>query len=211
MFDKYIKNELEIYYNTIQNSKIKEIIKYSLEDGKCIRGFIVKHIIETLSNKECIVWQPIVSIELIHGISLVLDDLPCMDNDSMRRNKPSTFAKFGERHAILVSMFGISEAFKLLFNGLKEIREMINNDEYIKYMEDIINEWNEFIGKNLVVGQLMDFQENISELLNLDINNNNINLIYYKTSSLFIFAFILGGIYSGIKINIEDFKNMGSN
>jgi geranylgeranyl diphosphate synthase type II len=212
MFEKYIENDLIIYYNTIKHSKLKEIIKYSLDGGKAIRGGIVKHIIETLSGKECTLWQPIVSIELIHGISLVLDDLPCMDNDLVRRNKPSTFAKFGERHAILVSMFGLSEAFKLLFNGLKELN--IQNDSYIKIIENLIEEWNELIGKNLIVGQLMDFKENIGELLNLDIpiTNHSIDLIYYKTSSLFIFAFILGGIYGGININdivINDFKKMG--
>ena len=210
MFEKFIENDLIIYYNTIQHSKIRDIIKYSLEGGKGIRGGIVKHIIETLSGKECKLWQPIVSIELIHGISLVLDDLPCMDNDLIRRNKPSTFAKYGERQAILVSMFGITEAFKLLFNALKELN--IENQEYIRMIDNIINEWNELIGKNLIVGQLMDFKENIGELLNLDIsinNSNSIDLIYYKTSSLFIFAFILGGIYSNININIDDFKKMG--
>ena len=125
MFEKYIENELIVYYNTIEHSKLKEVIKYSLEGGKGIRGGIVKHIIETLNGTSTL-WQPIVSIELIHGLSLVLDDLPCMDNDLIRRNKPSTFAKFGERHAILVSLFGITEAFKLLFNGIKELN--INND-----------------------------------------------------------------------------------
>ncbi len=209
MFEKYIENELTIYYNTIKHSKLREIIKYSLDGGKAIRGGIVKHIIETLSGEECNLWQPIVSIELIHGISLVLDDLPCMDNDLIRRNKPSTFAQFGERHAILISMFGITEAFKLLFNGLKQLN--FQNENYIKMIEDVINEWNELIGKNLIVGQLLDFKENISELLDIDIPNNNysIDLIYYKTSSLFIFAFLLGGIYSRKEINIDDFKKMG--
>jgi geranylgeranyl diphosphate synthase type II len=212
MFEKYIENDLINYYNTIKHSKLKDIIKYSLDGGKAIRGGIIKHIIEILSGKECTLWQPIVSIELIHGISLVLDDLPCMDNDLVRRNKPSTFAKFGERNAILISMFGLTEAFKLLFIGLKEMN--IENDNYINIIENIIEEWNELIGKNLIVGQLMDFKVNIAELLNLDIpiTNHSIDLIYYKTSSLFIFAFILGGIYGGMNINevvINDFKKMG--
>jgi geranylgeranyl diphosphate synthase type II len=212
MFENYIEKDLNYYFNTIQHSKLKEIIKYSLEGGKGIRGGIVKHIIETLSGKECKLWQPIISIELIHGLSLVLDDLPCMDNDPIRRNKPSTFAKFGERQAILVSMFGITEAFKLLFNGIKILN--IENEEYIRIIENVINEWNELIGKNLIVGQMMDFKDNIGELLNLDIpsTNHSIDLIYYKTSSLFIFAFILGGIYSNNKTifnNIDDFKKMG--
>ena len=202
MFEQYINNDLQQYYDTIQNSKLKEIITYSLEGGKCIRGFIVKHIIETLTNKSS-PWQPIASIELIHGISLILDDLPCMDNDMVRRGKPSTFARFGERHAILISMYGISEAFKILFNGLRNIQ-----DYNITSIEMIINQWSDLIGHNLVLGQMMDFRDNIGELLNIDIPTNNTNLIYYKTSSLFIFAFILGAIYSGYN-ELTDFQNMG--
>jgi len=209
MFEQYIANELNQYYDTIQNSKLKDIITYSLEGGKCIRGFIVKHIIETLTGNTT-PWQPVASIELIHGISLILDDLPCMDNDTMRRGKPSTFARFGERQSILVSMYGISEAFKILFSGLKNINNNIYNIESI---EMIINKWSEFIGSNLVVGQMMDFRDNIGELLNVDIPSNNTNLIYYKTSSLFVFAFILGAIYSGNNnledSQMEDFQNMG--
>lgn len=203
MFEQYIANELNQYYDTIQNSKLKDIIIYSLEGGKCIRGFIVKHIIETLTGNTS-PWQPVASIELIHGISLILDDLPCMDNDMVRRGKPSTFARFGERHSILVSMYGISEAFKILFSGLKNV----NNNYNIESIEIIINKWSEFIGSNLVVGQMMDFRDNIGELLNIDIPSNNTNLIYYKTSSLFVFAFILGAIYSGNN-NLDDFQNMG--
>ena len=208
MFEQYIANELQQYYDTIQNSKLKDIIIYSLDGGKCIRGFIVKHIIETLTGNTS-PWQPIASIELIHGISLILDDLPCMDNDMTRRGKPSTFARFGERHSILVSMYGISEAFKILFNGLKNV----NNNYNIESIEMIINKWSEFIGSNLVVGQMMDFRDNIGELLNINIPSNNTNLIYYKTSSLFVFAFILGAIYSGhnnlTDAQLGDFQNMG--
>lgn len=202
MFEQYIVNELNQYYETIQNSKLKEIISYSLEGGKCIRGFIVKHIIETLTQNTA-PWEPIASIELIHGISLILDDLPCMDNDTTRRGKPSTFAQFGERHSILVSMYGISEAFRLLFTGFK------NSKNYnIESIETLINKWSNLIGQNLVIGQLMDFRDNISDLLNVNIPSNNIDLIHYKTSSLFAFAFTLGGMYSG-ETNLLDFQNMG--
>ena len=41
------------------------------------------------------------SVECIHSYSLIHDDLPCMDNDSIRRGKPSTHIKFGESTAIL--------------------------------------------------------------------------------------------------------------
>ena len=211
MYQDYVKSELEFYYNTIKNSKIKDILKYSLEDGKCIRGFILKHLIETLKHRHNIktkfIWQPIVSIELIQGISLVIDDLPCMDNDLIRRNKPSTFARYGERQALLVSLYGISEAFNLLMKGVQELD--IDKTEYINMINNIIVDWHEYIGKNLVIGQMLDLRENIEDLLNININNTNTNIMLYKTCSLFIFAFILGGIFSEIKINLDDYKLMG--
>jgi len=207
MYNKYIENDLFFYYNTIKNSKIKEILMYSLDDGKCIRGFIVKHLIEILTAKPTKLWQPIVAIELIHGVSLVIDDLPCMDNDMIRRNKPSTFARYGERQAILTSIYGISEAFNLLYKGIRELQLDINN--YVDTIEIILDNWNELIGKNLIIGQMLDLKENIEELINIKIEFNNTNIILYKTCSLFMFAFILGGVYSGTKINISDYNLIG--
>jgi len=208
MFEGYIKEELEIYYKNIQNSKLKNIIKYSLEGGKCIRGAIVKYLINFLSNKNNNIWQPIVSIELIHGISLIIDDLPCMDNDKIRRNKASTFVQFGERQSILVSLYGISEAFKLLIDSVKN-----NNLYQDKILLDkillLINEWNEEIGTNLIFGQMLDLQENIENLLNIKLKNNNKNIMIYKTAALFSFAFCLGALYTENDINYLDFKKMG--
>ena len=203
------------YFETIKGSRLLSVIKYSIEDGKCIRGFIVKHIIETLlvpnENSEkldIILWEPIVAIELIHAASLIIDDLPCMDNDIIRRNKPSLFIKFGEREAILSSFYLISQSCKLLVNSVKHNKIMFETKQDI--VINLLNEWCELLGDNLVVGQLMDLNENIKTLLNIDIVENNKTLMVYKTASLFIFSFILGGVFSGADINIEEFKSMGS-
>ena len=205
MYQKLLINDFEQYYNQLNECKIKKILKYSLEDGKCIRGFIVKHLIKTLSNNTINIWQPIVSIELIHSISLIIDDLPCMDNDKIRRNKPSTFVKFGERQAILIALYGISEAFKILFDGILILKENTKtlNEDYIKLLHKIISEWSDLIGKNLIIGQMLDLKENIEELVNFKIVNfDNKKIIIYKTCSLFIFSFLLGAVFSGKNVNL---------
>lgn len=212
MFYEQLKGDLEKYYKELHECQIKKVLKYSLEGGKCIRGFIVKHLINKISNNKIDIWYPIVAIELIHGVSLIIDDLPCMDNDKVRRNKPSTFVKFGERHAILVSLYGISEAFRLLFDGILILKQKtkIDDIEYIKVLHNIISEWSELIGKNLIVGQMLDLKENVEKLINYKVTNyNNKNIIIYKTCSLFIFTFLLGAIFSGEKVNLTDFKRMG--
>jgi geranylgeranyl diphosphate synthase, type II len=217
MYFNFVKNNFENYYDTLKDSKIKEIIKYSLEDGKCIRSFLIKHIMNELSNNKIDIWEPIIAIELIHGASLIIDDLPCMDNDEYRRNKLSTFKKFGERESILVSFYAISQAFLLVFNGLEkltnvELKNNFTDSDKLSLLRKIINEWSELIGKNLIVGQMLDLKENIEELVNFKVTNNVQvvkNIMIYKTCSLFIFTFLLGGIFSGKEINLDDFKEMG--
>ena len=78
MFKKYIEEEFQKYYSTLSNSKLYEYVRYSSEGGKYLRGFIVKHIITTLSKKAHNFWQPIVCVELLHSASLMIDDLPCL-------------------------------------------------------------------------------------------------------------------------------------
>ena len=66
------------------------------------------------------------SIELLHSFSLVHDDLPCMDDDDLRRGQPATHKAFDEATAVLAADALLSLAFEILssdlnFNGTKEI------------------------------------------------------------------------------------------
>ena len=200
MYEKVISTYLDKYFETLDNKKVKEIIKYSVKGGKCIRGFIVKHIIEKLGDKNNpIRWEPIVAVELIHAASLIIDDLPCMDNDIIRRNKPSTFIQYGKHEAILFSFYIISESIKLL-------NIAIHSPESLNIM---ISEWCELLGKNLVIGQLMDINSDATEFFNIKKNNYNDDIIKYKTCSLFSFTFILGAIFTRKKLDLDEFKQIG--
>jgi geranylgeranyl pyrophosphate synthase len=194
MYYKELEPDFQKYFKNNKNSKIKKIIKYSLEGGKCIRGFLVKHIMQTLSKKENVCWQPVVAIEILHAASLIIDDLPCMDNSEIRRKKKATFVEFGERESILTSFYMVSSSLKLLL----EINQSI--DKRKDLMLKLVSEWTELVGENLIVGQLLDLNENIQNLLNINkcVKNNTDIIIIYKTSSLFILSFLLGAIYSGV-------------
>ena len=168
MYKNEIAPALEYYLTQVNNPKICSIIKYALEGGKCVRGFIVKHIIDTLGVEEDKTqWEPIACIELIHAASLIVDDLPCMDNDSMRRGKLSTFVKFGKHEAILISLYMVSESVRLITNALTK--------KSIDRCQLLINEWCSLLGKNLVLGQLLDLKTEASEYFNIPINTNNFN------------------------------------
>jgi len=93
-----------------------EMEKYAICGvGKRIRPtlmfLVAKEMNDDLDVKELL--PAALCIEYIHNYSLVHDDLPCMDNDDMRRGKPSVHAKFGETNAVLLGDKLLTEAFKI--------------------------------------------------------------------------------------------------
>ena len=203
MFNKEIEPFIERYLKTLDKSKISNIIRHAATGGKCIRGFIVKHIIEEIGCCNTVdIWAPITAIELIHAASLVVDDLPCMDNDLQRRGKPAVFVQFGKQEAILSSLFIVSESMRIVFNTLERY-------DTASKTGILIREWCHLLGQNLVIGQFMDLKGNIEELFNINKSQNrNDNLIKFKTGALFSFAFLLGALFTKNN-NIDDFKEMG--
>ncbi len=116
----------------IKKQKKSELIipmKYGLfSGGKKIRSKILIDIgsIFNLDYKSLIILGA--AVECIHAYSLIHDDLPCMDNDSIRRGKPSTHIKYGESTAVLAGNSLLTMAFEILSHqGLKiSEKEKIN-------------------------------------------------------------------------------------
>lgn len=81
---------------------LRSACEYSvLGGGKRIRAFLVLEFCRTFGGDIEAALPYAAAIELIHAFSLVHDDMPCMDNDAMRRGKPSTHVAFGEAQALL--------------------------------------------------------------------------------------------------------------
>ncbi len=68
------------------------------------------------------------AVECIHAYSLIHDDLPCMDNDMLRRGKPSTHIKFGESTAVLAGNSLLTMAFEILTSSYLNINEKTKID-----------------------------------------------------------------------------------
>ena len=75
------------------------------------------------------------AVECIHAYSLIHDDLPCMDNDSIRRGKPSTHKKFGESTAVLAGNSLLTMAFEILSHKSLNISEKNKNNLINKISE----------------------------------------------------------------------------
>jgi len=115
----WINFELERIFDFLEPADIKlyKAMKYTvLSGGKRIRGALVHATCKALGGEEHDSLLPACGIELIHAYSLVHDDLPCMDNDDLRRGIPSCHITFDEATAVLVGDALQSLAFDILSN-----------------------------------------------------------------------------------------------
>ncbi len=116
--NKIAKDTNSFLKRFIQKQKKSELIipmKYGLfSGGKKIRSKIIIDIgsLFNLNYKSLIIIGS--AVECIHAYSLIHDDLPCMDNDSIRRGRPSTHIKFGESTAVLAGNSLLTMAFEIL-------------------------------------------------------------------------------------------------
>ncbi|HEX5738288.1 MAG TPA: farnesyl diphosphate synthase [Hydrogenophaga sp.] len=88
-----------------------------LDGGKRLRPLLVLAASEAVSGDAAAAMRAACSVELIHAYSLVHDDMPCMDNDVLRRGKPTVHVKFGEAQALLAGDALQALAFELLVPG----------------------------------------------------------------------------------------------
>jgi farnesyl diphosphate synthase len=96
-------------------ARLIEAMRYAaLGGGKRMRGFLVIECASLFSVSSTCAARVAASVEMLHAYSLVHDDLPAMDNDDMRRGKPSTHRAFDEATAILAGDALQTRAFEVL-------------------------------------------------------------------------------------------------
>src|SRR5271163_1512241 len=96
-------------------ARLATAMRYAtLGGGKRLRAFLVMEGAELFGVSETCAARVAASIEMLHAYSLVHDDLPAMDNDDLRRGKPSTHLAFGEATAILAGDALQARAFEVL-------------------------------------------------------------------------------------------------
>ena len=106
-----------------EKTKLRDACEYALTNGgKRFRPLIVILIAEALGNG-LNVFEAALSVEFFHTASLVADDLPCMDNDDERRDKPSLHKVYGEAIALLASYALITAAFEKIYSNVSVMRE----------------------------------------------------------------------------------------
>ena len=114
IFEEFLKDELVLSFVP---QPLKDSILYAMRGkGKRIRPVLFLSICSLFSSikKEHLLFA--LAIELLHNYSLVHDDLPCMDNDDLRRGMPSCHKKFDEATALLAGDGLLTLAFNTISN-----------------------------------------------------------------------------------------------
>jgi farnesyl diphosphate synthase len=159
------------------NSLIHEVCSHgSLNGGKRFRALLCYAIGEISKTDKLILDYIASSVEFIHAYSLIHDDLPAMDNDDLRRGKPTCHIRYDEAQAILAGDGLQSLAFKILSTP----KFLIDDQKKIK----IIHSLSDAIGINgMVKGQSLDIENTlkIGEINSLE------KLQELKTGLLFSF------------------------
>ena len=140
------------------------------------------------------------AVECIHAYSLIHDDLPCMDNDKLRRGKPSTHIKFGESTAVLAGNSLLTMAFEILSDLNLKIKEKNKNK--------LINELSECSGHlGIAGGQFLDLNYEHKKISKKKI----IEMETKKTGKLFSFCCKAPAIIKNKNNNIiNSFEKIGS-
>jgi farnesyl diphosphate synthase len=187
----------------IKRQKKSELIipmKYGLfSGGKKIRSKILIDIglIFKINYKSLIILGA--AVECIHAYSLIHDDLPCMDNDTIRRGKPSTHIKFGESTAVLAGNSLLTMAFEILSH------KDLNLSEKIKI--NLINKISESSGHlGIAGGQFLDLSFEHKKVSKKRI----IEMEIKKTGKLFSFCCVAPLIIKKNKKDIKKFEDIGA-
>ena len=140
------------------------------------------------------------AVECIHAYSLIHDDLPCMDNDSLRRGKPSTHIKFGESTAVLAGNSLLTMAFEILSHKNLNISEKNKNN--------LINKISESSGHlGIAGGQYLDLNYEHKKVSQKKI----IEMEIKKTGKLFSFCCVAPLILKNkSQKEIKKFENIGA-
>jgi len=200
--------EIDVFLKNILEKKItlegvlKEAIHYSsIGSGKRIRGFLTSETAKFFKAKKNHALNVACAIELVHSYSLIHDDLPALDNDALRRNKPSNHIKFSEATAILAGDALQAMAFEILSDSIEDFDS--------KKQVMLINEFSKKIGSDgMVGGQMIDINSKKSNLSILEINKMH----ELKTANLISFSCMAGAIIGNAKDEeIKAFEDYGKN
>jgi len=132
---------------------LHKAIRYSVfSGGKRFRPILCRACFRACGGEGTSIMPVACAIELVHTYSLIHDDLPCMDDDDLRRGKPTNHKVFGEAMAVLAGDALLTLAIDLI---VREGVRVLGNERAVRVLEDLL----QAIGnKGMVAGQVVDME-----------------------------------------------------
>jgi farnesyl diphosphate synthase len=135
-FDTWRAEQLEALEHALSDwvitdvpAGLGEVMRYAvLGGGKRLRALLALATCEAVNGDAHAALRAACSVELIHAYSLVHDDMPCMDNDVLRRGKPTVHVRYGEAQALLAGDALQALAFELLVPNDGSVKPQVSVD-----------------------------------------------------------------------------------
>ncbi len=184
-----------------EKTKLRDACEYALTNGgKRFRPLVVLLIAEALGNGLS-VFEAALSVEFFHTASLIADDLPCMDNDDERRDRPSLHKVYGEAIALLASYALITAAFEKIHRNASVMQEASSpfchfSDRACAIALESATHCAGILGAT--GGQFLDLFPPNQNLETVK------QAIYKKTVTLFEVSFVFGWVFGGGDVNKLD-------
>tara|TARA_B100000035_G_scaffold151057_1_gene128724 strand:- start:83 stop:958 length:876 start_codon:yes stop_codon:yes gene_type:complete len=180
------------------NSLLIKPMKYGvISGGKKIRSTIILDAGKLFNIKESNLLNICAAVECIHSYSLIHDDLPCMDNDKIRRGKPSTHIRFGEASAVLAGSSLLTLAFEIISDKKYSLSAKMKN-EIVKFLASCSGH------TGIAGGQELDLKfENKKKSL-----NQIIDMQKKKTGKLFNFCLYAVGVVANKNLKEKNFLSI---
>lgn len=193
LFGKYFDSIYKkwVLFENKKTPKLKEAMDYAmLSSGKRLRPFLMYLTYDFCKGENDLLLEPfMLALEMIHNFSLIHDDLPCIDNDELRRGKETVWKKFGENVAVLTGDALFMKATSILFSVIDRFSiDLIQ--PYFSAASDIILDLSGING--MLQGEFIDVMSS-----NKKMNLKDILFMYeLKTTALFKAAILSGAMLS---------------
>ncbi|ABX81922.1 polyprenyl synthetase family protein [Acholeplasma laidlawii] len=192
-----IENRLKAYIETLPESKLKAAMAYALlGGGKRIRPMLGMTLLESKGVDPTPYIEAFLAVEMIHTYSLIHDDLPAMDDDTLRRGKPTVHIAFDEAIAILAGDALLTDSFRL-----------VTQNKYLSTLQkvEIIDIISSKAGSTgMVFGQIKDI-ESEDKMVTIE----DLNLMYeLKTANLIQASLMIAGVILSDH-DIKSYEDLG--
>ena len=187
----------EIYSEDPDIASLLDSERYSLfAGGKRIRPALTLEFCKLFGGEESAAIPFACAVEMIHTYSLIHDDLPCMDNDDLRRGKPTNHKVFGETIALLAGDSLLTGAFEVAASNTEAGADV--SAMAVAYLASCAGRY------GMIGGQVMDI-EGEKRKLTLD---ELLKLHSLKTGALISAASVMGALAAGVRLDDKAMKDV---